>query len=546
MAPTSSTPMSASVPEQARSIALVGLSGSGKSTVGACVADRLGLPFVDLDVLVADRTGRTPAEWIAQDGEPRFREVESSALEHALGAAPVVLATGGGAVIDPLNRWMLAERATTIWLDAPDDLLASRVSRGGPRRPLLGGADPRAALARLRHDREPFYRAAAARVDASADVGRVSDDVIAAARSVTVDGRLFDAVVPRHHPNGPSTARIVLGHDLSRAVYEDVIGKPRQPLVCVDREAAHHLSAVTSKLPAEPILVPGGERAKRLRSVERLLELASARGAERSDPWVAVGGGTIGDLVATAAALYNRGAPLIQVPTTWLAQADSSIGGKAAVDLSHAKNAAGAFWPPVAVISDSASVGTLRRARLLDGMAESLKAGLIGDPQLWSLVEQRGKGALDSRHPDEAARYAITERAVRLKVGVVERDPYERGERRQLNLGHTIGHALEIESRYRLPHGQAVVLGLRAIASISAARAADPSLAERIDTVVAALGFPMQRAFDAAAVKRALTTDKKRVGGRQRWILPIAVGQVIDVDDVSDRELDHALGVIEA
>jgi shikimate kinase/3-dehydroquinate synthase len=532
------------MPEPARSIALVGLSGSGKSTVGACVAERLGLPFVDLDALVAEQTGRTPAEWIAEDGEPRFREIESAALTAALNATPVVLATGGGAVIDPLNRWLLAERATTVWLDAPDAVLASRVSNGVVRRPLLETGDAQAALARLRRAREPFYRAASARVDASNDVDGVSDAVIGAAKTPTPDGRLFDAVVPRHHPNGPQTARIVLGHGISRAVFDDVIGTPRHALVCVDREAAHHLTAVTSKLPAEPILVPGGERSKRLRSVERLLELASAAGAERSDPWIAVGGGTIGDLVATAAALYNRGAPLIQVPTTWLAQADSSIGGKAAVDLSRAKNAAGAFWPPVAVISDTNSVGTLPRARLLDGMAESLKAGLIGDPQLWALVEERGKAALDTRQPDAAARYAIAERAVRVKLGVVERDPYELGERRQLNLGHTIGHALEIESNYRLPHGQAVVLGLRAVANIAAGRAGDTSLAKRIDAVVAGLGFPMLRTFDAVAVKEALTVDKKRVGGRQRWILPMAVGEMLEVDDVTESELNSALGVI--
>jgi shikimate kinase / 3-dehydroquinate synthase len=535
------------MPDRARrSIALVGLSGSGKSTVGACVAERLGLPFVDLDVLVAERTGRTPAEWIAQDGEARFREVESDALDGALASEPVVLATGGGAVIDPLNRWTLAQHATTVWLDAPDELLASRVARGGVRRPLLETGDPATALAKLRRDREPFYRAANARVDASKDVDGASDEVIAAAENASRGGRLFDAIVPRDHPNGPPTARVVLGHVLAQSVYDDVVGQPRHALVCVDRGAAHHLTAITGKLPSDPILVPGGERSKRLRTVERLLEQASAMGAERTDPWIAVGGGTIGDMVATAAALYNRGAPLIQVPTTWLAQADSSIGGKAAVDLSRAKNAAGAFWPPVAVISDSASVGTLRRARLLDGMAESLKAGLIGDPALWSLVERRGKAALDTRHPDDAARYAITERAVRVKLGVVERDPYEHGERRQLNLGHTIGHALEVESNYRLPHGQAVVLGLRAVAHIAAARYGDRTLAERIDHVVAGLGFPMRRSSDTAAVKSALTSDKKRVGGRQRWILPVTVGEMVEVDDVTEAELDGALRVIAA
>jgi 3-dehydroquinate synthetase len=174
-------------------------------------------------------------------------------------------------------------------------------------------------------------------------------------------------------------------------------------------------------------------------------------------------------------------------------------------------------------------------------MAESLKAGLIGDTTLWRLIEQRGAAALRN---DEQARYAIVERAVRVKLGVCERDPFEDGERRTLNLGHTIGHALEIESGYRLPHGMAVALGMRAVAAISAGRGAEPELAPAMDALLTSLGFALRRTFDATAVSRALLTDKKRAHGRQRWILPMAIGRVIEVDDVSDGELDLALRTI--
>jgi 3-dehydroquinate synthetase len=312
--------------------------------------------------------------------------------------------------------------------------------------------------------------------------------------------------------------------------------------VVIDERAAAALPGLCAALPAERrMLISAGERTKRLRVVDGLLEAASRHGAERGDAWLAVGGGTTGDLVGTAAALYLRGASLIHVPTTWLAQADSSIGGKVAVDLAAAKNAAGAFWPPVAVVADVATLRTLPRARLLDGLAETLKAGLIGDPWLWGLIEERGAAALDS---DEAARFAMVERAIRLKLGVVDRDPFELGERRTLNLGHTIGHALEIESRYRLAHGQAVVLGLRAVLAIAARRGADPVLAERVDSLVRPLGYALTRRFDAALVKAALRTDKKRHRGRQRWILPMAVGRVIEADDVTEAELDLALARI--
>jgi shikimate kinase / 3-dehydroquinate synthase len=534
-------------------VALVGLPGSGKTAAGACLAERLGRPFVDLDLLVEQRTGRSPAEWLETFPESAFRAVESEALADALRTDGIVLATGGGSVVDPLNRWALAEAATTVWLDAPDRQLMDRLERSSVPRPLLharGAGGAAGALARLREAREPFYRAADIHVDASASVHAVTEAVVRAIETVDrrdLGRRLFDAVVARHHAQGPETARIVLGRNLARRDYAGILAavSTGEPLVVLDDRAARALPGLAAALPGERrIRIRAGERAKRLRSVERLLESAADLGLERSDAWIAVGGGTTGDLVATAAALYQRGAPLVHVPTTWLAQADASIGGKAAVDLSRAKNAAGAFWPPLAVITDVTALRTLPGARLLDGLAEALKCALIGDPGLWALIEQRGRPAAATRRPDEAARYAITELAVRLKLGVVGRDPYELGERRTLNLGHTLGHALEVESGYRLAHGQAVMLGLRAVATIAAGRGADRGLADRIDTLAARLGFPARRSFDPAAVTAALASDKKRLAGRQRWILPMSVGRVIEVDDITSDELHRGLGAI--
>ncbi len=537
-------------------VALVGLPGSGKTAVGRALALLLGRPFLDLDELVEQRTGRTPAAWLDTEPEPRFREVESSALQDTLRDAPApgsgwscaVIATGGGSVIDPLNRWALAETATTVWLDADDDTLLHRLRESSVDRPLLRHPNgPAIALAALRSAREPFYRVADVHVDATPSVEQVAASLAQELASMQPDlrgRRLFDAIVARNHPNGAAHARVVMGLGFDATTLRDAmaLAPGADPLVVADERAAAALPALFGALPGTRGLgIHASEKGKRLRSAERLLEAASEMGMERGDPWIAFGGGTTGDLVGTAAALYHRGAPLIQVPTTWLGQADSAIGGKVAVDLARAKNAVGAFWPPVAVVADVAALRTLPRARLLDGMAESLKCGLIGDPELWSLIEERGLAAVDPKNPDEAARYAIVERAARLKLGVVDRDPYERGERRSLNLGHTIGHALEVESGYTLPHGQAVVLGLRAVAAIAAQRGAEAGLSERIDALISSLGYDAQRAFDPAAVRLALGTDKKRIGGRQHWILPMAVGRVEDVSDVTDAELDLAL-----
>lgn len=532
-------------------VVLVGLSGSGKSTVGRCLASRLGRPFLDLDELVHHRTGRTSADLIRASGEEALRGAERDVVAEACAVEGAVIATGGGAVIDPLNRWALWGHGVVAWLDTVPERLAERLSADPVSRPLLADDPPR-RLAVLAQARAPFYRAADHRFDAAGRVEEVADAILragAGSAPAPIEGRrLFDAEIRREHPFGPPVARIVYGHRLSRATLGTAPWEQdgQRASVVLDPRARPALPQLLADLrrDARVLEVGAGERSKRLRRLERILEWLAAEGAERGDPVVAVGGGTIGDLGGLVAALYARGVPLIQVPTTWLAQADSALGGKVGVDLRAAKNAVGAFWPAWAVVADIGALRTLPPARRRDGIAESLKAGLIGDPVLWRLIEERGVAAVSGE--DEAARYAIVERSARLKLDVVGRDPWEHGERRTLNLGHTIGHALEVESRYRLLHGTAVALGLRAVAGIASARGAEAGLAERIDDVLVDLGFPLRRRFDVSTVRAALASDKKRSHGRQRWILPMAVGRVEEVADVDDAELEAALGRIAA
>ena len=527
-------------------IVLVGLSGSGKSSVAEPLAKRLGRPFVDVDEAITERAGAQPSTIIHERGEAAFRELEVEAVAQACTVDGAVIATGGGAVIDPLNRWALWHAGVVAWLDAPDDVLLERLARHYKPRPMLEG-NAANRLAEMRATRTPFYRAADIRIDSTEPIDGVVAAVVGAMEAgMPRSRRLYDAEIQQGYSMVAPSARIVLGEHLDEAVFADVLSDAStgSPVVVADRGAAAALPDLLTAMPqARLVRIAGGERQKRLRNVERLLEAGSAMGAERGDAWIGVGGGTTTDLVGTAAALYLRGVPFMAVPTTWLGMTDAAIGGKVAVDLPSAKNAAGAFWPPSVVVGDVASLGPLPRARRLDGMAESLKTGIIGDPVLWRLVESRGKAAL---HRDEAARYAIIDRSVQLKLGIVDRDAFERGERRTLNLGHTIGHALEVESGFRLPHGQAVVLGLRAVAAISHGWGADPDLAERIDSVASDLGFALRRSFDTEAVIRALQTDKKRHRGRQRWIMPMAVGTVIEVDDVSEAEVRLALATIGA
>ena len=510
-------------------VVLVGMPASGKSRVGRIVAERLGRPFIDTDEIAARRIETPVAAYIDLHGEDAYRAEEARAVAEACAVPGAVVATGGGAVLDPLNRWALWHHGTVAWLDLPIDELLRRLRADDVPRPTLQPYGKKRVEAVLAH-RAPMYRAADHRLDASGPPEPIADQVLKLGGQ-PASQRLFDAEVARHHPMGPRTARIVMGVEAASLAPPGV--------AVVDRRLTRAAPELVASLAVRACLaVAGGERSKRLRRLEPIVEWLAEQRVERDTPLVAVGGGTIGDLAGTAAALFARGLPLVQVPTTWLAQADSAIGGKVAVDLRAAKNAVGAFWPPVGVYSDVTALRSLPVRQRRDGMAESIKSALIGDPGLWSLLEARGRAALRN---DEPARYAIVERSARLKLGVCDRDPYETGERRTLNLGHTIGHALEIESGYRLAHGAAVALGLRAVATIAAGRGGDPELAPRLDAMLDHLGYATRGAFDERRVRDAMLGDKKRSAGRQRWILPMEVGRVSEVDDVTDAELRRAL-----
>ena len=416
-----------------------------------------------------------------------------------------------------------------------DGQLLRRLAADDVPRPTLQPYSPE-RLAAVLAERSPVYRAADLRLDASGAPKAVAGELIS--RIGPLRGRrLFDMEVERRHPIGPDTARIVMGLDVAGLAPGGVSVIDRRLLTAApDLVAARTATAC--------LAVAAGERSKRIRSLERILEWLAAQHVERDTPLIAVGGGTIGDLAGTAAALFARGLPLVQVPTTWLAQADSAIGGKVAVDLAGAKNAVGAFWPPAAVYSDVAALRSLPLRLRRDGMAESIKAAIIGDVGLLRLLEDRGRAALRT---DEPARYAILERSARMKLDVCERDPFETGERRTLNLGHTVGHALEIESA--LPAGPRRRGGARPAGGgrdRHRSEAADPDLAPRLDALLGDLGFTLRRAFDPARVRAAMLGDKKRRAGRLRWILPMSIGRVTEVDDVTDAELGRALRAIGA
>jgi 3-dehydroquinate synthase len=297
------------------------------------------------------------------------------------------------------------------------------------------------------------------------------------------------------------------------------------------------------RLPARrsPILLPDGERHKTLGSVSRVYEALVRAGADRASTIIAFGGGVIGDLAGFAAATYLRGVDLVQVPTTLLGQVDSAVGGKVGVNLAQGKNLVGAFHPPALVVSDPLLLATLPRREFRSGLYEVVKYGVIASRDLFERVSA-GLPDVFARDPD--ALHPIIVESCRIKADIVGRDERDAGPRRVLNLGHTVGHALETLTRYRrFLHGEAVALGMLVAAGLAVSRAAmDAADHDRLKQTIAQMGpLPTLGDLSATDALSAIRLDKKVVAGRLHFVLPTAIGAVSIVDDVAERELVRAM-----
>ena len=295
---------------------------------------------------------------------------------------------------------------------------------------------------------------------------------------------------------------------------------------------------------ASLVAMPAGEEHKTWDTVSLLVDTFVGRGLERSGWVLALGGGVVGDTAGFAAAVYMRGVPLVQVPTTLLAMADSSIGGKVGVDHPAGKNLLGAFKQPRLVAADLDTLATLPTEQVACGMAEIVKAAIIGDQALFDLAERSDPGSLDYE--------AALRLAIEVKRGIVERDPHEAGERALLNLGHTFGHAFERWTAYTRPHGYAVSQGMAVAFRLARSLdMCDAYTAGRVEAVLAKWGLPVrwgspdlagEPSSDAVEqVWQAMMADKKRQDGRLRLVLPEAVGRVRVVDGVPEAAIKQAL-----
>lgn len=514
---------------------LCGPPGAGKTTVAPLLAELRRAQPIDVDDVIEAEANLTIAELVDRDGIAAFRDHERDAIAKiAYHGDDYVVALGGGALEDPRNREVIAESGTLVFLDASLETCAERTARDGATRPLLRKPG---ALARLHAQRRPRYLEAAVRVVVDglepAEIARAIDEALRANRTVHVGtDRAYDVAIGSDAVDAlPSRVRPQKGGRVVVVTDERVAELARRAARAYD--AAGFATTV--------IPVQADESLKSLDALAALYERFVEAKLDRRGLIVAVGGGTIGDAVGFAGATFQRGVPLVNVPTTLLAAVDSAIGGKTAVNLAAGKNLVGTVTQPAHVAIVPEALRSLERRDILSGYGEMLKYGLALDEELYRSLRASEAALLD----DPATALDAIARCVELKADVVERDEEDlTGIRAILNFGHTVGHAIEKVAGYgALRHGEAVIVGMRAALTLSVARGfLDESAREDADAHLASLPVPTTwRELPAAAVAEATKGDKKRHAGGTSFVLLERIGMARVDDGVAERELRGAL-----
>lgn len=529
-------------------IFLIGLSGSGKSTIGRMLAERLGKPFIDIDALIEQACGERISTIFARHGEDYFRDCESRLFartvqeEHA-----AVISTGGGIVVRPENRALLRGFGVSIYLSLDPEtalehlkLQHAETLAGGESpeiRPLLAREDPLAALQDLLATRAEWYEDAHYTcLTKGKSPEQVTQELIA---MLIATGELSGGtpILRRLHVGSGYDAVVDWGGMGRLGNYLQALKLPPRVFLITDSHVrklyASHLvgSLLASGFDPQVYEVPSGEASKSQQQLSAIYDWLLEQHAERREAIVALGGGVVGDLAGYAAATYLRGVPLVQVPTSLLAQVDAAIGGKTGINHPRGKNLIGAFYHPRLVLADPATLLTLPARERTEGWAEVVKYGIILDATLFAHLEEYADELRVFSHPPAQLLSQIIARCIALKAAVIEEDEREQARRAILNYGHTVAHALENLAGYGvLLHGEAVSLGMAAAAAIAQqAGMCDPDLVTRQNALLQALGLPVayEGQVRAADILAAIQLDKKVANKQVRWVMPRQIGDVV-------------------
>jgi len=523
---------------------LIGFMGAGKSTAARELADELRVAPLDSDALLEEHMGHTVAREFELHGETAFREQEERLVCGLLESErrpgqETVIALGGGSVLSERVRRALAPHVT-IFLDVEPQTAWERVGAEGGDAPSPAGERPlardRRAFFALHAERRWLYESLADAILPELPPGGAAR-VLPALRSLAAAPSgtrlLWARTASGEYP-------VLVGRGLLAERAESAIGevwpldRARSRCFCVSDETVVELYGERLGELTATVSIPPGESHKTLASAERVWQALVDAGMTRADHVVALGGGVVGDLAGFCAATYQRGVPVVHVPTTLVAQVDSAYGGKTGVDLPQAKNYVGAYHQPAGVLVDPDTLDTLAPAELAAGWVEVLKTALIAGGELWQAVAASSSDG-ERREPDERVILACA----RTKLAVVAADERDGSRRQVLNLGHTIGHAIETATGYaRYRHGEAVGLGLLAALTLSG----QPQLRERVRALMLERGLPVTlEQVPLDQIVQALARDKKRVGESVPFVLVRAPGEVEFGCELAPQDVSAAI-----
>ncbi|GAA2517053.1 3-dehydroquinate synthase [Streptomyces longisporus] len=516
-------------------VVLVGPMGVGKSTVGRLLAERLGVGYRDTDDDIVAAEGRSIAEIFVDEGEPVFRAIEKAAVHKALAEHDGVLALGGGSILDADTRALLAgQRVVYLSMDVEEAVKRTGLNAA---RPLLA-VNPRKQWRELMEARRSLYEEVATAVVATD--GRTPEEVT----QVVLDALELKTAYSGGQPPDPrpedvvasQVTRIQVGGSAGTDPYEVLVGrqllgelggligdKAKRVAVVHPEALAETGDALRADLAGQgfeavAIQVPNAEEAKTAEVAAYCWKALGQSGFTRTDVIVGVGGGATTDLAGFVAATWLRGVRWIAIPTTVLAMVDAAVGGKTGINTAEGKNLVGAFHPPAGVLCDLAALDSLPVNDYVSGLAEIIKAGFIADPAILELIEADPQAARTPAGPHTAE---LIERSIRVKAEVVSSDLKEAGLREILNYGHTLGHAIEKNERYKWRHGAAVSVGMHFAAELGRlAGRLDDATADRHRTVLASVGLPLHYRYDQwPKLLETMKVDKKSRGDLLRFIV---------------------------
>lgn len=517
-------------------IVLTGFMGTGKTTVGKLLARQLNYDFVDTDELIEARAGKTVPEIFQEMGEVAFREMEGAVARELAERQGVVISTGGRLMLDPGNAAALSRTGRVFCLVATPEEILERVTKDTTHaRPLLAVPNPMERIVELMQLRQDDYGKFPQMVTSERTPDAVTKNLVG----------LFQANPDQRVPITGAGKR-----------YEFIVGGGLLPFVKNLAGIAGPVAVITdtntgplyvqSCGPVDVVVeVPPGQQYKTLATVQSICEQLIEKGFERKGTIIGLGGSVISGIAGFVAAVYMRGVDLVHCPTSLLAMVDTSIGGKAGINLPQGKNLVGAFKQPTAVIADVATLQSLSPGEFSSGMAEVIKHSLIEDAALFAQIESgswaREAGTLV---PPLPALQTLVAQAIQVKIRIVQEDPFDQGRRNVLNLGHTFAHAIEQVCEHTIRHGEAVAMGLVAATNLSARLGhCTPELQERLEPVLTDAGLPTRipAHIDLPRVYEAMRRDKKAASGRIRFVLLRGIGDVFVTDTVTRGQLLETL-----